>query len=373
MLTREAQPTSPPAAPIRNELSAVSGVLAVAIAILCSLVLPSGGAAATAGSGAWPWPLLGEVVTPFVNGSDPYAAGQHRGLDIAAPVGSPVLAIVEGRVSYAGKLPDGGLAVTITSADGQWLISALHLAERNVARGQSVAPGDLLGRVGTTGKRSVEQPHLHLSLRKAATRTYVDPLSMLGRPRLPAPAAATKSMPAEAAVPVRAQAQPAQPGAQARPQTKPKSVHAQKTGGSKPAHSHGVVSEPSAARHSAGTRAREGHATSSASGRVAPPPLQRSAGQKVSDSGRADAPRPASFEAAAQSEPVSDSGRSSSPPRALLLAIAAICLIVLFVRRRPGGASERKPSAPPTQQAEEDTAEAEVIAIESLRRAANES
>lgn len=369
MLTRKAQPTSPPAAPIRNELRAVSGALAVAIAVLCSLVLPSGGAAATGGSGAWPWPLLGEVVTPFTNGSDPYAAGQHRGLDIAAPVGSPVLAIVEGHVSFAGKLPDGGLAVTVASADGEWLISALHLSERSVVRGQSVGSGALLGRVGTTGRRSIERGHLHLSLRRAKSRSYVDPLSMLGRPRLPSTAATTKTVPAEAALPVRAQAQPVQPQAQVRPQAQPESVHAQKTGGSKPAHSHGAVSEPSAARSSAGSRAREGHVTRSASGRVAPPPLQRPA--EVSDS--RPGTRPAPLETPVQSEPVSGPSQSAGPPRALLFAIAAICLAVLFVRRRPAGSHDQRPSAPPTEQAEEAAAAADVIAIESVRRAANGS
>jgi hypothetical protein len=154
-------------------------------------VAPSGAAAATGGTGAWPWPLLGEVITPYRNGSDPYAAGQHRGLDIAAPVGTPVLAIVDGRVSYSGRLPDGGETVTVRSADGQWLVSDLHLSSRSVARGDSVRAGQVLGRVGTTGRRSADQPHLHFGVRRVSDRAYVDPLGLLGAQRLPStPAAA---------------------------------------------------------------------------------------------------------------------------------------------------------------------------------------
>src|SRR5436190_756585 len=40
----------------------------------------------------WIWPVRGEVITPYRNGADPYAAGQHRGIDIAAPVAAPVVA-----------------------------------------------------------------------------------------------------------------------------------------------------------------------------------------------------------------------------------------------------------------------------------------
>ena len=47
-------------------------------------------ATASPALGAWTWPLRGEVITPYLNGDNPYAAGQHRGVDIAGPVGAPV-------------------------------------------------------------------------------------------------------------------------------------------------------------------------------------------------------------------------------------------------------------------------------------------
>ena len=41
---------------------------------------------------SWSWPVQGEVITQYRNGADPYAGGQHRGIDIAAAAGTPVVA-----------------------------------------------------------------------------------------------------------------------------------------------------------------------------------------------------------------------------------------------------------------------------------------
>ena len=47
---------------------------------------------ATPAHASWSWPVRGDVITPYRNGDNPYAAGQHRGIDIAAAVGTPVVA-----------------------------------------------------------------------------------------------------------------------------------------------------------------------------------------------------------------------------------------------------------------------------------------
>ena len=58
---------------------------------------------------AWAWPVEGEVITPYRNGADPYAGGQHRGIDIAAAAGTPVVAAAGGhrRASRAWRAPPG--------------------------------------------------------------------------------------------------------------------------------------------------------------------------------------------------------------------------------------------------------------------------
>src|SRR5919108_86524 len=54
---------------------------------------------------AWTWPVDGPVLRPFVLGDDPYAAGQHRGIDVGAAAGSPVRAPAAGAVSFSGWVP----------------------------------------------------------------------------------------------------------------------------------------------------------------------------------------------------------------------------------------------------------------------------
>src|SRR5918912_1083254 len=64
---------------------------------------------------AWTWPVEGPVLRPFQFGRDPYASGQHRGVDVGAPAGSPVRAPASGTVTFAGVVPHGGRALTITT------------------------------------------------------------------------------------------------------------------------------------------------------------------------------------------------------------------------------------------------------------------
>ena len=119
---------------------------------------------------AWTWPLRGEVVTAFRNGDDPYAAGQHRGIDIGGSVGAAVVAATAGLVRFAGTAGSSGTTVSVRSADGVFDLSYLHLGSLAVRRGQQVTAGQALGSVGTPGVRSLERPHLHFGVRSAGTR-----------------------------------------------------------------------------------------------------------------------------------------------------------------------------------------------------------
>lgn len=365
------------------KLSSLAAPLSVAVALLLSAPvagadLSAAGAAASgadaatqpaAGRGAWPWPLLGELITAYKNGNDPYAAGQHRGIDIAAPVGAPVRAVVGGRVSFAGRLPDGGLAVTLASADGDWLISSLHLSALGVARGERVGAGALLGRVGTSGRRSASVPHLHLSVRRTASRAYVDPMALLGAPRV-ADAPNATSVPSAASVPSTA----ADEAALEASTRAAKSVRAQTTGDSSPAkqdHLSGRghhAGKPRGHTRSVGASAHEGHAAEGYS-RVAPPPMPRLARPPVATArvGRASSTATSTTQVAPQAqaaESVRTARRRNDSRRALLLAIAALCIAALVLRRKP----EETPSAGGGDAT--SVATADVVDLDSRRRSA---
>jgi peptidase M23-like protein len=147
----------------------------VFVAVAC------GARAAPAVAESWTWPVAGSVITPYVNdNSRPYAAGMHRGIDIAAPVGTKVVAAHAGSVTYAGSLGSSGLTVAIATSDGVYLTSYLHLSRISVARGAGVEAGAEVGEVGTTGTRSASEPHLHFGVRRVDDPAfYVDPESLL--------------------------------------------------------------------------------------------------------------------------------------------------------------------------------------------------
>ncbi len=151
------------------------------------------GPAEARGAGSWAWPVEGEVITGYRNGGDPYAAGQHRGIDIAAPPGTPVVAAAAGVVRFRGVAGSNGLTVTIRTADGRYDTSYLHLSAAGVREGQELGAGERIGAVGTGGRRSAQAPHLHFGVRLAGTRhDYVDPLGLLGPPRAPRPGRAAR-------------------------------------------------------------------------------------------------------------------------------------------------------------------------------------
>lgn len=89
---------------------------------------------------------------------------QHKGIDLAAPIGTPVYATADGQVSKAEWFSSYGLYVSLEhGADIQTRYG--HMSRLNVAAGQTVHKGDLIGYVGTTGRST--GPHLHYEVRVA--------------------------------------------------------------------------------------------------------------------------------------------------------------------------------------------------------------
>ena len=130
---------------------------------------------------AWSWPVQGPVLEPFsYDEADPYASGQHRGIDIGADeTGETVVAPAAGRVSFAGTVPTSGKAVTIATTGG-YSVTLTHLGSILVARGAAVAERDPVGTIGPSGTAEVSGPYVHLGIRLAAdVNGYVDPLGLL--------------------------------------------------------------------------------------------------------------------------------------------------------------------------------------------------
>jgi hypothetical protein len=175
--------------------------LAVVSSTLCALLLPGV-------AHAWTWPLDGPVVRSFAFGSDPYAAGQHRGIDVGGAVGESVRAPVAGTVSFAGSVPAGGRAVTIRTGDG-YSVTLLQLGSIVVQRGDDVGEGARVGAIGESSDAVTREPHVHLGVRRTVDEEgYLDPLAFLPeRPRVVLPAPAPAASPA----PVQPQPAPAQP------------------------------------------------------------------------------------------------------------------------------------------------------------------
>jgi murein DD-endopeptidase MepM/ murein hydrolase activator NlpD len=98
----------------------------------------------------------------------------HSGADFLSPAGRPVKAPNAGRIVLAASQYFTGNTVIIDHGLGLFSLLA-HLSEIDVELGDTVAPGDVVGKVGATGR--VTGPHLHWTVRVNNAR--VDPLSLL--------------------------------------------------------------------------------------------------------------------------------------------------------------------------------------------------
>jgi murein DD-endopeptidase MepM/ murein hydrolase activator NlpD len=106
------------------------------------------------------WPIRGTVNSEFGRRLSPWApvAEHHSGIDIGAPIGTPVQAPAPGTVVFSGSHAEYGLAVIIEHGNDTKSLYG-HLSKLGVAAGQQVRRGDLVALTGNTGRSS--GPHLH--------------------------------------------------------------------------------------------------------------------------------------------------------------------------------------------------------------------
>ena len=103
----------------------------------------------------------------FYNGEE---GSFHNGLDIAAAKGSPIISPSKGKVILTGNYYYNGKFIVIDHGKGLKSIF-IHLEDILAEEGEVISKGDLIGKIGNTGKST--GPHLHWSL--LLNKTYVDP------------------------------------------------------------------------------------------------------------------------------------------------------------------------------------------------------
>lgn len=124
------------------------------------------------------WPLAGRptVVRGWEPPAGPYAPG-HRGVDLAAPPGTPVRAVATGRVTFAGPVAGHGVLVVELARSGEPPLRTTYGPVRSQVRvGDEVVAGAPVAAV-EAGPSHCAAGCLHWGVRRGDT--YVDPLSLL--------------------------------------------------------------------------------------------------------------------------------------------------------------------------------------------------
>lgn len=110
------------------------------------------------------WPVAGWIAAPFGEYVSPFTGKKElrKGMDIAAPSGTPVVTPGGGTVTFSGETDEGDFGVTIDHQNGLTTTYG-HLRDAVVTKGQSVHRGELLGHVG--GTEQAAGPHLYYEVR----------------------------------------------------------------------------------------------------------------------------------------------------------------------------------------------------------------
>lgn len=108
-------------------------------------------------------PIVGPLA--FINDwGFPRSGGRtHKGNDLFAPSGTPIVATADGEVTGAGSGGLGGLSVTVTTTGGdRWYNAHLLSLAPGIAKGMAVSAGQVVGYVGNSGNAISTPPHNHI-------------------------------------------------------------------------------------------------------------------------------------------------------------------------------------------------------------------
>ena len=123
------------------------------------------------------WPVWGQISSRFGDTRlSAYSGGTrpHKGLDIAAPRGTPIVAPSDGVVSYVGQESDVGRLMLVDHGHGIFTMYG-HLNKAFVRRGDKISKGQTIAAVGSSG--NCTGPHLHYEVRILGKQ--VNPVSYL--------------------------------------------------------------------------------------------------------------------------------------------------------------------------------------------------
>ncbi|MDF9474613.1 peptidoglycan DD-metalloendopeptidase family protein, partial [Bacillus cereus] len=115
------------------------------------------------------------------SGYGPRGNKQHKGIDFAAPAGTPILAAKSGTVEFSafgtqGSFGGYGNVVVLKHADGHYTLYA-HMSQRIAQKGEYVQQGQEIGKVGQTGDATGN--HLHFELKTAYQFGQINPAPYL--------------------------------------------------------------------------------------------------------------------------------------------------------------------------------------------------
>lgn len=119
-------------------------------------------------AGTWTKPAKGRFTSGY--GWRNIGSGNefHLGIDIANPIGTPIVSAADGVVSYAGTMSGYGKVMMVTHSinDSTWTTVYAHLSAFSSSVGNSVAKGEQIAKMGNTGRST--GPHLHFEIHNGA-------------------------------------------------------------------------------------------------------------------------------------------------------------------------------------------------------------